>query len=201
MTRSQGTARVIVIGGSAGGLDALAAILPALPVQFPLPIAIVLHLLAGKPSQLASVLALHTRLPVREADDKQPFENGCIHVAPPNYHLLLEKSACLSLSVEDPVLFSRPSIDVLFESAADAYGAATVGVLLSGANDDGARGLRRIAAAGGLTVVQDPSSASARAMPEAALQLLEPDHVLPLAGIGPFLASLPFTEAHHSEQA
>jgi two-component system chemotaxis response regulator CheB len=169
----------------------LGAILPALPAAFALPVAIVLHLLPGRPSQLASVLALHSKLPVRETDDKQPFTPGTIYVAPPNYHLLLEKTGCLSLSVEDPVLFSRPSIDVLFESAAEAYGPATVGVLLSGANEDGARGLRRIADGGGLTVVQDPATASARAMPEAAMRLLEPDHVLPLPGIGALLAGLP----------
>jgi two-component system chemotaxis response regulator CheB len=189
--RSATKPKAIVIGGSAGALDALAAILPSLPAGFALPIALVLHLLPGKPSQLANVLALHTKLPVRETDDKQPFTPGTIHVAPPNYHLLLERTGCLSLSVEDPVLFSRPSIDVLFESAAEAYGPATLGVLLSGANEDGAQGLRRIADGGGITVVQDPETAVARAMPEAAIRLLEPHHVLPLAGIGKLLASLP----------
>ena len=189
--RSATKPKAIVIGGSAGALDALATILPSLPAGFALPIALVLHLLPGKPSQLANVLALHTKLAVRETDDKQPFTPGTIHVAPPNYHLLLERTGCLSLSVEDPVLFSRPSIDVLFESAAEAYGPATLGVLLSGANEDGARGLRRIADAGGITVVQDPETAVARAMPEAAIRLLEPHHVLPLAGIGKLLASLP----------
>ncbi|HET9931240.1 MAG TPA: chemotaxis protein CheB, partial [Polyangiaceae bacterium] len=187
--------KAIVIGGSAGALDALTNILPALPADFALPIALVLHLLPGKPSQLASVLSLHTRLSVRETDDKQPFTPGTIYVAPPNYHLLLEKTGCLSLSVEDPVLFSRPSIDVLFESAAEAYGPSAVGVLLSGANEDGAAGLRGIAAAGGITIVQHPDTATARAMPEAALQLFKPHHVLPLAGIGALLARLPHATA------
>jgi two-component system chemotaxis response regulator CheB len=193
-------ARAIVIGGSAGALDALGAILPALPADFRLPVAIVLHLLPARPSQLASVLSLHARLPVREVEDKQPFEAGCIYVAPPNYHLLLENTGCFSLSVEDPVLFSRPSIDVLFDSAAEAYGKGLVGVLLSGANEDGAAGLRRIAAAGGTTVVQDPSTAPSRAMPEGALRLFTPRHVLPLASIGPFLGSVELLDAPHPEQ-
>lgn len=182
--------RAVVIGGSAGALDALGALLPLLPARFSLPIALVLHLLPGKPSQLASVLGMHTALFVRETDDKQPFTAGTIFVAPPNYHLLVEKTGCLSLSVEDPVLFSRPSINVLFESAAEAYGPSVIGVLLSGANEDGAEGLRRIADAGGVTVVQDPASATSRAMPDAALRLFKPDHVLPVAGIGAFLAGL-----------
>lgn len=182
--------RAVVIGGSAGALDALSTLLPLLPARFSLPIALVLHLLPGKPSQLASVLGMHTSLFVRETDDKQPFTPGSIFVAPPNYHLLIEKTGCLSLSVEDPVLFSRPSINVLFESAAEAYGPALVGVLLSGANEDGAEGLLQIAQAGGVTIVQAPESATAPAMPAAALRLFQPDHVLPVAGIGAFLAGL-----------
>jgi two-component system chemotaxis response regulator CheB len=191
----------IVIGGSAGALEALATLLPDLPVPFPLPIAIVLHLLSGKPSQIASVLALHTRIPVRETDDKQPFTKGTIYVAPPNYHLLLEKDRCLSLSVEEPVHFSRPSIDVLFESAADAYGSRSIAVLLSGANEDGALGISRIARAGGVTIVQDPASATARSMPEAALRLIKPSHVLAMADIGKTLARLARTTATSPEQA
>ncbi|MGC4086878.1 MAG: chemotaxis protein CheB [Polyangiaceae bacterium] len=186
------TQQAIVIGGSAGALEALGALLPALPRDYPLPIAVVLHVPPGRPSQLVNVLGLYSALPVREADDKQPFCAGVVHVAPPNYHLLLEKNGCFALSVDDPVLFSRPSIDVLFESAADALGPLALGVLLSGANEDGAHGLLRIQRAGGQVVVQDPDSAPARAMPDAALRLTQPDYVLPAARLGALLASLTF---------
>jgi two-component system, chemotaxis family, protein-glutamate methylesterase/glutaminase len=191
MAKATQPTEAIVIGGSAGAIEALNAILPTLPRDFPLPIAVVLHLLPGRPSQLASVLGLHSALPVRETEDKQPFSPGCVYVAPPNYHLLMEKTGSFALSVDPPVLFSRPSIDVFFETAAEAYGPALLGVLLSGANEDGARGLSRISAAGGRIAVQDPSSASSRAMPEAALRFTRPDYVLPLAQMGPFLLSLP----------
>jgi two-component system chemotaxis response regulator CheB len=180
----------IVIGGSAGALEALAALLPALPRDFPIPIALVVHLPPTKPSLVAHVLASKCSLRVKEPDDKEPLAPATLYVAPPNYHLLMEKSRCFSLSVDDPVLFSRPSIDVLFESAADAWGPALAGLILTGANEDGARGLRAIQDAGGLTIVQSPATALVATMPEAALRLGKPDHVLPLQEIGAFLASL-----------
>lgn len=180
---------VVVVGGSTGALDALASILPALPPDFPIPVALVLHLPA-RPSMLPEVLGARCALSVREAEDKVPLVAATLYVAPPNYHLLVESRRCLSLSVDPPVCFSRPAIDVLFESAADAYGPAVVGVLLSGANEDGARGLRRIEDAGGTTVVQSPETAAASAMPEAALRLCQPTHVLPVDAIGPWLARL-----------
>jgi two-component system chemotaxis response regulator CheB len=129
-------------------------------------------------------------LPVKEAEDKEPLAPSTVYVAPPNYHLLLETQGYFSLSVDDPVLFSRPAIDVLFESAADAFGRSLLGLLLTGASEDGARGLCRIQQAGGLTLVQAPSTAAVRIMPEAALRLSAPSHVLPLNEIGPFLARL-----------
>lgn len=165
----------IVIGGSAGALDVLLATMPALPARFPIPIAVVLHLLPGKPSLLAELLRDRCQLSVKEAEDKEELAPGTMYVAPPNYHLLLERRRCFSLSVDEPVHFSRPAIDVLFESAADAYGPALAGVLLTGANDDGARGLHRINKAGGMSMVQEPDSAFARPMPAAALQLFQPD--------------------------
>lgn len=180
----------IVAGGSAGALEALAAILPALPSGFSIPIALVLHLPPGKTSYLSNVLSARCALLVKEAEDKEPLAPATIYVASPNYHLLIEKKRCFSLSVDDPVHFSRPAIDVLFESAADAYGPALAGLLLSGANEDGARGLARIHEAGGTTLVQSPDTASVRTMPEAALRLTRVDHVLPLAEIGAFLARL-----------
>jgi two-component system chemotaxis response regulator CheB len=178
------------MGGSAGALDALNQILPALPAGFLIPIALVLHVHPTKPSYLARVLETRCALAVKEAEDKEPITPGTLYVAPPNYHLLMERRGCFSLSVDDPVLFSRPAIDVLFESAADAFGPALTGVLLSGGSADGARGLAEIKRKGGLTVVQAPSTASVRTMPEAALRLTAIDHVLSPAEIGLFLARL-----------
>ena len=182
--------RAIVVGGSAGALDALHQILPALPAGFPIPIALVLHVHPSKPSYLARVLGARCALTVKEAEDKEPIAPAMLYLAPPNYHLLVERRGCFSLSVDDPVLFSRPAIDVLFESAADAFGPALAGLLLSGGSEDGARGLAEIKAKGGLTVVQAPSTASVPIMPEAALRLAVIDQVLPLAEIGLFLARL-----------
>jgi two-component system chemotaxis response regulator CheB len=180
----------IVIGGSAGALDALGQILPALPAAFAIPIALVLHVHPTKPSHLARVLSVRCALPVKEAEDKEPMAPATVYLAPPNYHLLLEQRRCFSLSVDDPVLFSRPAIDVLFDSAADAFGPALAGVLLSGGSEDGARGIAQIQRNGGLTVVQAPSTAAVQTMPNAALRLSPDSRVLPLEQIGPFLASL-----------
>jgi len=180
----------VVIGGSAGALDALAAILPALPRSLPQPIALVIHLPATRPSCLPEVIGTRCELHVKEAEDKEPLAAGTLYVAPPNYHLLIEARRCLSLSVDEPVHFSRPAIDVLFESAADAYGPALVGVLLTGASEDGARGLAHIAERGGTTIVQAPETAAARTMPEAALRLHQAGYVLPVTEIGPCLARL-----------
>lgn len=179
----------IVIGGSAGGLDALSVILPALPPGFPLAVAVVLHVPATR-NHLVELLLARARLPVKEAEDKETFAPGTIYLAPPSYHLLVEQNHCLALSVDEAVNFSRPSIDVLFESAADACGPTLVGVLLTGANEDGARGLARIKAAGGLTIVQSPDSAAVSVMPEAGIRLSPIDHILPLTEIGPHLAQL-----------
>lgn len=189
----------IVAGGSAGALEALVTILPALPAGFPIPVALVLHVLPGKPSYLADVLSARCSLAVKEAEDKEPIQPATIYLAPPNYHLLIEKNRSFSLSVDEPVHFSRPAIDVLFETAADAYGDTLAAVLLTGANEDGARGLARIKEVGGTTVVQSPETAFVRTMPDAALRLAEPDKVLPPAQIGPFLALLDRCRAEKTE--
>jgi two-component system chemotaxis response regulator CheB len=181
---------VIVIGGSAGALEVLGLILSALPKDFLPTVVIVLHLPAAKPSILPKVLAARSALPVREPDDKEALAPNTVYVAPPGYHLLIEKTRSFALSIDDLVQFSRPSIDVLFDSAADALGATLTGVLLTGANEDGARGLRRIKAAGGRSIVQTPSSAAVAMMPEAGVRLAEPDAVLAPHEIGPFLAQL-----------
>lgn len=159
----------IVIGASAGAIDALSAILPHLPRNYPLPIMVVVHLPGDQKSLLAELFSAKCQMQVQEPDDKEPIRAGVIYIAPPDYHLLVERNRVLSLSNEEPVSYCRPSIDVLFDSAADAYKNALVGVILTGANHDGAEGLRRIAEVGGVTLVQDPESAFAKAMPDAAL--------------------------------
>lgn len=180
----------VVVGGSAGALEVLQASLSLLPSSYPLPIAIVVHLLANRPSGLAQVLGERCALSVREADDKEQFRAGAVYLASPNYHLLVEKDRHFALSDDELVNFSRPSVDVLFESAADAFGPELLGVLLSGANNDGALGLFRIHQAGGTTVVQSPDTAAAREMPTAALGLFRPDFVAKTADLGPLLLEL-----------
>jgi two-component system chemotaxis response regulator CheB len=158
----------VVIGASAGALEALSAILPHLPGDYPLPLLVVVHLPPDRESLMVSLMASRCQVDVREAEDKAPIEAGVVF-APPDYHLLVEAGGRISLSTEEPVHFSRPSIDVLFETAADAYGAGLIGVVLTGANSDGARGLRAIEDAGGVALAQQPDRAYASAMPRAAL--------------------------------
>jgi two-component system, chemotaxis family, protein-glutamate methylesterase/glutaminase len=159
----------VVIGASAGALDALSIVLPALPPGYKHPVIVVVHVPPTKLSALVELFRQRCHVKVREAEDKEPIEGGTIYFAPPDYHLLVEKNKSLALSSDEPVLFSRPSIDVLFESAADAYGAALLGVILTGANHDGANGMKAVTKAGGMTIVQRPKEAFASAMPEAAL--------------------------------
>jgi len=173
----------IVIGASAGGVAALLQLLPGLPASFRLPILIVLHLPAQHESRLAALLQASVNQPVREARDKEPIVAGAIYLAVPDHHLSVETDRSLSFSGEEPVAFARPSIDVLMISAAHAYGPALAGVLLSGANMDGAQGLAFIQQLGGLTAVQDPAEAQVPTMPQAAIDLQPPDFVLPLAGL------------------
>ncbi|MDU9405635.1 chemotaxis protein CheB [Pseudomonas sp. zfem004] len=182
--------RAVVIGASAGGVSALFSVLGALPEDFAIPVLCVLHLPDNRHSQLAEVLQRRLHRPVREACDKARIEAGLIYVAGPRYHLSVEQDLTLSLSQEEPVHFSRPAIDYLFASAADAYGPGLLGILLTGANEDGARGLLQIKQGGGRTVVQDPRDAQVALMPEAALALHSPDHILSLSGIGQLLATL-----------
>jgi two-component system chemotaxis response regulator CheB len=180
----------IAIGGSAGGFDALTTLLEGLPKPFVPAILVVLHIPPDRPSQIAALFAQRCRLPVREALDKEAIEPGTVYVAPPDYHLLVEPDRLLSLSQEAPVAFSRPSIDVMFESAAHAYGDRLLGIVLSGANEDGAAGLAAIRAAGGRAWVQDPADAASSAMPAAAVRLARPELVLPLRDLAARLAHL-----------
>jgi two-component system chemotaxis response regulator CheB len=159
----------VVIGASAGALDALSSILPLLPRDFPIPLLAVVHLPPAKKSILAELLRAKCQLNVREAEDKEPILSGTAYFAAPDYHLLVEMDHRLSLSSEEPVYYSRPSIDVLFESAADVYGPGLIAVILTGANSDGAQGLKAVVKAGGVALVQRPELAQASAMPQAAL--------------------------------
>jgi two-component system chemotaxis response regulator CheB len=159
----------VVIGASAGALEALSVLLPGLPATYPLPILIVVHIRPDRQSVMADLFAAKCAMPVREALDKEPVAPGTIYFAPPDYHLLVERDHTLALSSDEPVFFSRPAIDVLFESAADAYEQALTAIVLSGANQDGARGLAAVATQGGTAIVQNPDTAYAAAMPQAAI--------------------------------
>jgi two-component system chemotaxis response regulator CheB len=181
----------VVIGASAGGVDALSVLLPAVPAGARAPVFTVLHLPRERPSLLRDIFAPKCRVPVREAADKEPIEPGTIYFAPPDYHLLIDRGPAIALSADEPVHHSRPSIDVLFESAADAYGPALLAILLTGGNQDGAAGIAAVREAGGVTVVQDPAEAYVATMVEAALALGPVDHQLPLAGIADLLHGLP----------
>ncbi|CAN7269882.1 chemotaxis protein CheB [Massilia sp. LjRoot122] len=181
---------LVVIGGSAGGVDALVGLLPTIPADYRSSVVCILHVPADRDSRLAELFELRAALPVREARDKEPLEPGVIYFAGSGYHLSVERDRCFSLSCEPPVQFARPAIDVLMESAADAYGPLLAGILLTGANHDGAEGMCRIRERGGLTVVQDPIEAQASAMPEEAIRRCTPDLVLPLSGIRALLPML-----------
>jgi two-component system, chemotaxis family, protein-glutamate methylesterase/glutaminase len=180
----------IVIGASAGGVEALLSILSPLRQGFVLPIIVVLHLPDQRRSHLVEVFARRVSLPVMEAGDKTPVEAGTLYFAAPGYHLSLEQDRSFSLSLEARVHHSRPAIDYLFESAADAYGPALAAVLLTGANRDGANGLAQVKQRGGLTIVQDPQEAQVATMPQAALDIQQPDYILPIRGIGRLLVEL-----------
>lgn len=181
--------QLIVIGTSSGGLAALEVLLPGLASRFPCPVVIAQHRSKEAGSGLREFLQKSSRLPVEEPEDKAPIEAGHIYLAPRDYHLLIENGH-FALSTDAPVWYARPSINVLFESAADAYGERAIGIILCGVGGDGARGLAAIKARGGITLVEEPASASHRAMPDAALKESLVDHVLPLAGIAPFLNNL-----------
>jgi two-component system chemotaxis response regulator CheB len=180
----------VVIGASAGAVDALSAILPALPPGYQLPVMVVVHLPPDKKSAMAELFKKRCRIDVREAEDKEPLAPATVYFAPPDYHLLVEPDRRLSLSSEEPVHYSRPAIDVLFETAAEAFGPGLVGVVLTGASADGARGLRAVRAAGGTALVQDPTGAHVPTMPRAALAACPDAAVMDLNGIAARLRSL-----------
>ncbi len=182
--------KVVVIGGSAGAIDALMRIMSSINPSFAYPIVCVLHVMPGRPSLLAEIFSTRCGLKTKEAESTEKAENGTIYFGPPDYHLSLESNGSFSLSTEEPVNYSRPSIDLLFESAAYAFGANVVAILLSGANSDGAEGLATILKRGGRVFVQDPLTALFPEMPQAALERVKPTGMLAPEAIAEFLNSV-----------
>ncbi len=180
----------IVIGVSQGGLDALNTLLPMLPKDFDKPVMIVQHRSADSDGYLSEHLNLISQVQVKEAQDKEVIQAGTVYIAPADYHLLVEKDGSLSLSCDERVNFTRPSVDVLFESAIDCYGDSLLGIILTGNNSDGARGLKAIKDAGGMSAIQDPNEAIVPSMPNAARDITTIDHCLTLEGLGKLLSSL-----------
>ena len=180
----------VVIGASAGGLNALQRALSPLPADFTMPLLVVLHRAPERDLRMIDLLAAHSRLRIKEAEEKEPVVPGTVYIAPSNYHLLVELDRTLSLSADPKVSFARPAIDPLFETAADAYLSRLIGVILSGANHDGTNGLKRVKKHGGLTIAQDPLTAEAPLMPTSAIQANVVDKVLPLEEIAQYLICL-----------
>ncbi|MGF6289519.1 two-component system chemotaxis response regulator CheB [Paraburkholderia youngii] len=182
---------LVVIGGSAGGIEVLNVLLAALPARFAAAVMIVMHLPPDSPSYLVPALAHRCALPVLEPDAGELIQPGRVHVAPPGYHMLVEVDRTVALSTDAAVRFSRPSIDVLFESAAAVYGERLLAILLSGANDDGALGLERVRTLGGTAWVQDPASAGSAEMPRAAIARGAADAIFNPETLARRLAALP----------
>ena len=181
--------QLVVIGCSWGGFQGLRRLFSDLPADFPIPIVVVQHRLAQANDGLDASMQSASAIPIMDVTDKEPLVGGVIYLAPSDYHTIIDGKS-LALSTEDAVNFARPSIDVLFETAANSYGGSLIAVILTGANDDGAQGLRRVKELGGYTIVQDPGSAVRREMPDAALAQVRPDFVAPLEEIGPHLVQL-----------
>ena len=180
----------IVIGVSSGGMNALKIICSALPIDFNIPVIIVQHLSAHSDSYWINLLNEKSHLNVKEADEKEKIEKGTIYIAPPNYHLLIEKDKTFSLTIDERVNFARPSIDVLFESAAEAYRNTLIGIVLTGSNSDGTKGIKRIKDCGGLAIIQDPKTADSEYMPKSAIAAIVPDYILQLEDIVALLVKI-----------
>jgi two-component system, chemotaxis family, protein-glutamate methylesterase/glutaminase len=181
---------IAVVGTSWGGLAALRELVSCLPPDLPVPVVLIQHRHKMSDEALPRLLQDRTPLSVCEAEDKMPIEPGKVYVAPADYHLLVEPESYFTLSVEEPIRYSRPSIDLTFTSAADAFGAKTIGIVLTGANADGAAGLKRIAERGGAALIQEPATAESPTMPAAALQAVPKARVMVLSQIGSAIAEL-----------
>jgi two-component system chemotaxis response regulator CheB len=181
--------QAVSIGASTGGINALKTILKEIPGNFPGAILIVQHRKASAEDLFSNLLRQVSQLPVQEVADKTLIYSSYVYVAPANYHMLVERDRRLSLSIDEPVSYARPSIDVLFESAAEVYHSCLVGVLLTGANHDGTAGMRKIKACGGINIAQDPATAEAKVMPKTAIDAGVINHVLPLTEIASFIVN------------
>ncbi len=188
--KTDGTFRAVVIGVSTGGVSALKLLLGALPTDFPVPVMIVTHITPEADDSLAVLLDSICAIRVKEADELELLVPGTVYIAPANYHLLVERNLNLALSTDPPVNFARPSVDVLFESAAQVFGPALIGIILTGAGFDGGKGLAVVKDHGGLVIVQDPVDAEMDSMPKCALQLLKADYVIQLNELPAILISL-----------
>jgi len=191
------TYKLITIGVSAGAMEALSVIIPKLPATFSIPVVIIQHISPHSDNYMTRYLNTISDIYVKEVDEKEKVRPGVVYTAPPNYHVLLEDDETFSLSVDERINFARPSIDVFFESAADVYRSLLMGVILTGANNDGSKGLKFIKKMGGTTIVQDPKTADVDGMPKAALESTKVDYILPLEEIGPFLAKLGNQQENH----
>ncbi len=182
--------RLVLIGGSAGSLNVLLRMFPLLHKDFNIPIILVLHRAPNGEELLSAILSDRTKMRVKEADEKEKIAPATVYIAPADYHLLVEQNRTLSLDYSEKVNFSRPAIDVTFESAAEVYGQDLIAILLSGANADGAKGMQYISRQGGTLVVQTPATADVAYMPEQAIEAVRPDYILSPEEIASFLNTL-----------
>ncbi|MBQ3636595.1 MAG: chemotaxis protein CheB [Bacteroidales bacterium] len=182
--------KIVVIGGSAGSFSVVGKILSGIRSDFPLPVLVCMHRLKHIRSGFAESLDERASLPVTEPYDKDSIEGGHVYLAPANYHMYVEYNDTISLSIEEPSNYCRPALDNTFTSVAQVYGEKCVGIILTGANKDGAEGLKSIADHGGVTIVQDPSTADVATMPQAALRLIKPTYVLSPQGIIDYLNNM-----------
>jgi len=189
----------IVVGVSSGGLNAMKIMFSLLPADFSIPIIIVQHIGARSENIWIQLFNDKSKLEIKEADEKEKIEKGKIYIAPPNYHLLIEQDKTFSLTVDERVNYSRPSIDVLFETAAEAYQDKLIGVVLTGSNNDGSKGIKRIKECGGLTIVQQPDTAESSYMPESAIATMQPDYILPLEKIIKLLIEIDIKNKNYDE--
>lgn len=182
--------KAIVIGVSTGGVAALKTLLRGLPINFPIPVLVVTHITPESDDGLAVLLNTLCAIRVKEADEQETMVPGTVYLAPANYHMLVEQNGSLTFSIDPAVNFARPSIDVLFESAADVFGSALIGVILTGAGFDGSKGLLKIKNSGGVAIVQNPADAEMDSMPKSSLQLLNADYIVTLEDVAGLLINL-----------
>jgi len=192
----------IVIGVSSGGMNALKYLFSELPADYLIPIIIVQHVSAHSDNEWIKTLNNTSNLNIKEADEKEKIETGNVYIAPANYHLMLEKDKTFSLTIDERVNFARPSIDVMFESAAEAFQKKLIGIVLTGSNSDGAKGIKRISELGGLAIIQDPETAESPTMPSSAIAAVQPDYILSLEKIVQLLIKItqPNPDSHWDKQ-